>query len=92
MYGGIKKKTITCHYCPLPFSLTKHLKPPLPKSCFLILIQFQVLGKFLGCLEGDSEKEEEEEGRKRKRLRKISYFCLFSLLFKLRGKKGAVAC
>ncbi|TYJ22594.1 hypothetical protein E1A91_A08G136000v1 [Gossypium mustelinum] len=41
MYGGIKKKTITCHYCPLPFSLTKHLKPPLPKSCFLILIQFQ---------------------------------------------------
>ncbi|KAB2070032.1 hypothetical protein ES319_A08G130800v1 [Gossypium barbadense] len=42
MYGGIKKKTITCHYCPLPFSLTKHLKPPLPKSCFLILIQFQL--------------------------------------------------
>ncbi|KAL1179392.1 hypothetical protein V6Z11_A03G156100 [Gossypium hirsutum] len=34
-----KEKNITSHYCPLPLSLTKHIRPPYLKPCLIVLVR-----------------------------------------------------
>ncbi|TYH25344.1 hypothetical protein ES288_A03G160800v1 [Gossypium darwinii] len=33
------EKNITSHYCPLPLSLTKHIRPPYLKPCLIVLVR-----------------------------------------------------